>query len=779
MTAKLSIASALGFFAAFPCQAYIRTQTGSGVPLVRTDAASIATFVNSSLKAGFTNSTGQVAITASSDPMSAIAAAEAQWSAVPTAAVTFAPPAPTTLSNNPNDNIFVLTIEDTPENRSVVGSYLAITLWTYAEDGSLLDTDIIYNPAQSFSTDGSAGSYDLQSLTAHELGHSLGAGHSPLIGATMFQAQGPFANYDTFSETTLHRTLSADDVAFVSAAYPSGTIAGANGTLEGRVAFLDGSAVVGALVGAANPSAGLVYGAIASLVDGTFRFDQLPPGNYFVYAHPANGPVAPANILLPGIANANTTFRTTFAGGNPTPATFAITAGQTARANIAVDPAPSAMHIDFLGAGSGAGDYSYLENGPRARNSGQAFELDLWGSGLPATTTESQILLLGQGITLHPGTLSAAPGRIQQGLTPLVFTVDSLPNANTSLVTVAVLNGSDGTVSSGGLALIGTASAPACSVALSTKTFQSPASGTTSTLNITEPAGCSWTASSSAPWLHAITAAGAGNSPVQFSVDANTAPAIRTGTLTISGQTVSIQQTGTLGVPTIGAVVDAASNLPQVAPGSFVTIYGTNLSIQSMPWDSAIQGGVLPTQLAGVSVQINGADCFISYVSPTQVNLLVPPDISPAGNFIQLTGPSGITATTFSLATVAPGFFVYPANGHSYAAAVFANTPTLVAAAHPASSGSVLELFLNGLGPTDGFYPIGRVLTTSYPLTKSPATLTIAGVSTTLLFTGMTYAGLYQVNAVVPAGVPAGDQPLVLTIDGLSTGPAFLPFTGR
>ena len=43
-----------------------------------------------------------------------------------------------------------------------------------------------------FSTDHSNLSFDLQSLLAHELGHSLGATHSPVIGATMFQTQDYF-----------------------------------------------------------------------------------------------------------------------------------------------------------------------------------------------------------------------------------------------------------------------------------------------------------------------------------------------------------------------------------------------------------------------------------------------------------------------------------------------------------------------------------------------------------------------------------------------------------
>lgn len=70
------------------------------------------------------------------------------------------------------------------------------------------------------------------------------------------------------------------------------------------------------------------------------------------------------------------------------------------------------------------------------------------------------------------------------------------------------------------------------------------AGGPGTPLAITIPAGCAWTATSTATWI-AITsgASGTGNGTVQFTVSANAGPA-RTGTIVAAGQTHTVTQAG-------------------------------------------------------------------------------------------------------------------------------------------------------------------------------------------------------------------------------------------
>jgi hypothetical protein len=68
------------------------------------------------------------------------------------------------------------------------------------------------------------------------------------------------------------------------------------------------------------------------------------------------------------------------------------------------------------------------------------------------------------------------------------------------------------------------------------------ASGANGVINVTAGVGCVWTAASNSNWINITSGVnGTGNGTVGFSVAANTGPA-RTGTLTIAGQTFTINQ---------------------------------------------------------------------------------------------------------------------------------------------------------------------------------------------------------------------------------------------
>lgn len=71
------------------------------------------------------------------------------------------------------------------------------------------------------------------------------------------------------------------------------------------------------------------------------------------------------------------------------------------------------------------------------------------------------------------------------------------------------------------------------------------ATGGAGTLSVTTGAGCAWTAASNAAWLTiASGAAGTGSGSVGYSVAANAGTALRTGTLTVAGQTITVSQSG-------------------------------------------------------------------------------------------------------------------------------------------------------------------------------------------------------------------------------------------
>ena len=94
---------------------------------------------------------------------------------------------------------------------------------------------------------------------------------------------------------------------------------------------------------------------------------------------------------------------------------------------------------------------------------------------------------------------------------------------------------------------------PGCASSISPQSQSFGVSGGTGAVNVTAPSGCAWTATSNAPWV-TITSGmnGSGNGSVNYSVASN-AGSDRTGTLTISGKTFTVSQTGVPQSETVSA----------------------------------------------------------------------------------------------------------------------------------------------------------------------------------------------------------------------------------
>jgi uncharacterized protein (TIGR03437 family) len=235
----------------------------------------------------------------------------------------------------------------------------------------------------------------------------------------------------------------------------------------------------------------------------------------------------------------------------------------------------------------------------------------------------------------------------------------------------------------------------------------------------------------------------------------------------------------------VQSVVSGASFLDGIVAGSWVTIFGKDLASTMRTWRAdEIVGDVLPVELDGVKVSIGGRASATHYISPNQLNVQAPSDL-PEGPIEVTVSRDGSRLATFSSRVLrySPGLFLFQHGGNRYVAAVQAS-PELgriiyvgrsdlfggVLPARPVRTGDQVLLFGTGFGPTSPAIPAGRVFVGAAPLAR-PVRIWLGEREATVVFAGLSGAGLYQFNVVVPSGLPSGDVPVVAEIEGARTQP--------
>ncbi len=277
-----------------------------------------------------------------------------------------------------------------------------------------------------------------------------------------------------------------------------------------------------------------------------------------------------------------------------------------------------------------------------------------------------------------------------------------------------------------------------------------------------------WFTPGSTPGNYQITAAVEGLAPVSFAYEvlpAAPTPAIAPG-----------------GVVGAGFSIPAVHN---ITPNGYVTVLGSNFT--SSETGVAAPAGPLPDLLAGTCVLVSGVRAPLSYVSPTQINLIVPNARGGTGT-VQVVaacenGPNkGVpsSAEPVMITQTAPEFLFWDhaADGINPVLAVNAVSGAYVGPPGvqigtpltPAKAGDILTIYMIGLGPTDPTAAPGSM--PELPASLKTAPLVFLGgrtLSSEVLYAGGSGApGLYQLNIVVPA-MAAGRQPLVVYVNGYRT----------
>jgi uncharacterized protein (TIGR03437 family) len=215
---------------------------------------------------------------------------------------------------------------------------------------------------------------------------------------------------------------------------------------------------------------------------------------------------------------------------------------------------------------------------------------------------------------------------------------------------------------------------------------------------------------------------------------------------------------------TANEIVNASDYAPgPFAPNSVLSIFGTNLSWYTAGvTPDAVKAAVLPSTLGGAEVYVDNWAAPLLYVSPSQINFIVPDnEISgPITVSVVRQGVVGPTVTV-TLVEAAPALF---GTGTGYAIATHADG-ALLTADSPAQGGETIVLYATGLGPTQpnpdpGAIP-PRAATMLYLSSLSVSLDGVALPSFRIKYAGLTplSAGLYQINIELPPDV--GTDPAI------------------
>jgi hypothetical protein len=170
-----------------------------------------------------------------------------------------------------------------------------------------------------------------------------------------------------------------------------------------------------------------------------------------------------------------------------------------------------------------------------------------------------------------------------------------------------------------------------------------------------------------------------------------TLTATNPGGITSSTVTVTVTPRAIVPMITDGGVVNAASFAPLLSPGTYASIFGVNLSDST-----ATAIAPYPSLLSGVMVLVNSAFVPVQYISPKQINFLIPYDAALGKANVQVlrNGIAGNIAT-ITISATSPGVFT---NGDLGIATD--SNGRLITADNPLVLGTPNILWLTGLGRT-------------------------------------------------------------------------------
>jgi uncharacterized protein (TIGR03437 family) len=211
-------------------------------------------------------------------------------------------------------------------------------------------------------------------------------------------------------------------------------------------------------------------------------------------------------------------------------------------------------------------------------------------------------------------------------------------------------------------------------------------------------------------------------------------------------------------------IVNAASFAPSgnpISPGEFATLYGTGLAKSNQT-----AAPPYPLSLNGVTVSINNKPAPIYFVSPGQLNVLVPfATTGPTATIVVQNSNVSSNTVTVPVAATSPGVYSLDQSGSGGGAILHADY-SLVSPTKPAAAGETVLIFLTGLGAVTPSLNDGTAGNTgTLYRANTDLVVYVGGQPATVVFKGQApgFPGLYQLNVTLPQGLKGpGNVPLAI-----------------
>jgi uncharacterized protein (TIGR03437 family) len=120
-----------------------------------------------------------------------------------------------------------------------------------------------------------------------------------------------------------------------------------------------------------------------------------------------------------------------------------------------------------------------------------------------------------------------------------------------------------------------------------------------------------------------------------------------------------------------------------------------------------------------------------------------------------------------------PALFSFSGHGNGQAA-ILNQDGSVNSSINPAAAGSVIALYVTGLGQTDPASQDGTVASTIFPTPVAPISVLIGGLPAQVLYAGAApeaVAGIFQINVQIPQNAAGGPNVTVLVQAGNAVSP--------